>query len=224
MENVHREAAKRKADRKLAEKIILKYLATYIADHITDMKTEQFLAEAKSLHFFEGGAMVRTREIVVVADWAYQLSLISSSPIPDIPAFLQQPCFGSKNATHRVPDAPMPILLETPDIRKRSHMLWVHLCVLIQFWTDEAGYSEGNIFYGGRKRETSALIQYVMMQVNSRTRNKIIITWRGVVMGTPWLDVRANFSQVQNAALLQQPVLSELTELEKKWRPGGRSI
>ena len=32
-------------------------------------------------------------------------------------------------------------------------MLWAHLCCLLQFWTDEAGYLEGNFFYGGLSRE-----------------------------------------------------------------------
>ena len=112
------------------------------------MKSECFADEARSLHFFKGGALSRTKEIVALADWGYQYGLILPSPIPDIPVFLQQSCFGSKNVVHDVPAAPLRILLETADVRKRSRMLWSHLCILLQFWMDEAAYTEGNTFYG----------------------------------------------------------------------------
>ena len=108
--------------------------------------------------------MTRTKEVIALADWGYQYCLISHSPLPDIPVFLQQSCFGSKNAAHDVPEVPLRIMLETADIRKRSRMLWAHLCCLLQFWTDEAGYLEGNSFYGGLVREQSYLVQYVMMR------------------------------------------------------------
>ena len=58
------------------------------------MKAECFTDEARSLHFFEGGALTRTKEIVALADWGYQYLLIRPAPIPDIPVFLQQSCFG----------------------------------------------------------------------------------------------------------------------------------
>ena len=116
--------------------------------------------------------MSRTKELMALADWGYQYSLISHSPLPDIPVFLQQSCFGSKNAAHDVLAAPLRILLETADVQKKSWMLWAHLCVLLQFWTDKAAYLEGNIFYGGMCREASSLVQYVMMRLNNRTAER----------------------------------------------------
>ena len=198
------------------QEIILKYPGTFISTPIVDMLSERFKDEARSLRFFEGGAMSRTKELVALADWGYQYSLISHSPLPDIPVFLHKSCFGSKNAVHDVPAAPLRILLETADIRKRSRMLWAHLCVLLQFWMDEAAYLEGNVFYGGMCREASSLVQYVMMQLNNRTRRETVVTWRDVVRGTPWLDVRMEFSPEQEAAFRLQPVPSEPNELEKE--------
>ena len=64
-------------------------------------------------------------------------------------------------------------------------MLWAHLCILLQFWTDEAGYSERNVFYGGLCREASSMVQYVMMRLNNRTCGETMVTWRDVVRGTP---------------------------------------
>ena len=127
------------------------------------MRADRFVTEARSLRFYKGVAMTRTKEIIALVDWGYQFCLISHSPCPDIPGFLQQSCFGSSNAAHDVPEPPLRIMLETADVRKRSRMLWVHLCCLLQFWTDEAGYLEGNAFYGGLVREQSYLVQYVMM-------------------------------------------------------------
>ena len=132
--------------KKLEEEIILKYPGTYISNWIVEMLSEHFTEEARSLRFFEGGALSRTKEIVALADWGYQYRLILPSPIPDIPVFLQQSCFGSKNAAHDVPAAPLRLLLETTDVHKKSRMLWSHLCILLQFWMDEAGYTEGNVF------------------------------------------------------------------------------
>ena len=206
----------KEARKKLEEEIILKYLGTYISTWIIEMLSKRFTTEARSLRFFEGGAMIWTKELVALADWGYQYGLISHSPLPDIPGFLQQSCFGSKNAAHDVPLAPLRILLETADIRKRSWMLWAHLCILLQFWMDEASYLEGNVFYGGLCREASSMVQYIMMRLNNRTRGEAMVTWRDVVRGTPWLDVQMEFSEEQQAAFCLQPALSEPNELEKE--------
>ena len=216
-ESSHREKEKAEEARKrLEEKIILKYPGTYISDRIVEMKSERFTDEVRSLRFFEGGALSRTKEIIALADWGYQYGLILPSPIPDIPVFLQQSCFGSKNAFHDVPAAPLRILLETADVCKRSRMLWSHLCVLLQFWTDEAAYTEGNVFYGGLCWEASSLVQYVMMRLNNRTRGETLVTWRDVVRGTPWLDIRTEFSVEQQAAFHLQPAPDRPNELEKE--------
>ena len=180
------------------------------------MITEWFMSEARSLRFYGGLAMTRTKEIVALADWGYQYCLISHSPLPDILVFLQQSCYGSKNATHDVPEAPLKIMLETTDIWKKSRMLWTHLCCLLQFWTDEASYLEGNSFYGGLVREQSFLVQYAMMRMNNRTRGETVITWRDIVKGTPWLRVRKEFSAAQEAAFRLQPPPAVPNELEKE--------
>ena len=206
----------KEAQKKLEEEIILKYPGTFISTRIVDMLSERFTAEARSLRFFKGGAVSRTKELVALADWGYQYGLISHAPIPDILVFLQQSCFGSKNAAHNVPVVPLRILLETADVHKKSQMLWAHLCVLLQFWTDEAGYSEGNVFYSGMCREANSMVQYDMMRLNNRTHIETMVTWRDVVRGTPWLDVRMEFSVEQQVAFHLQPAPSEPNELEKE--------
>ena len=214
------EAVKRakaqEAKKKRDEDVILKYPGTYISTRIGEMLTDRFVTEARSLRFYKGVAMTRTKEIIALADWGYQYCLISHSPLPDIPVFLQQSCFGSQNAAHDVPEAPLRIMLETADIRKRSRMLWIHLCCLLQFWTDEAGYLEGNSFYGGLVREQSYLVQYVMLRMNNRTRGETVVTWRDVVRGTPWLDERKKFSAAQEAAFRLQPAPAQPNELERE--------
>ena len=62
----------------------------------------------------------------------------------------------------------------------------------------------------------SSLVQYVMMQLNNRSRGEMVVTWRDVVMGTPWLDVRAEFSEEQQATFCLQPAPSNPSELEKE--------
>ena len=95
-------------------------------------------------------------------------------------------------------------------------MLWAHLCCLLQFWTDEARYLEGDYFYGGPRREESSLVHYVMMRVNSCTRGETVVTWRDVVRGTPWLTVWAEFSAGQEAAFCLQPAPADPNELEQE--------
>ena len=99
-EAARKEAVCMKAEKELEEKLIMKYPSLYINDRIAQMKAEHYMEEAKSLWFFEGGGMAHTREVVAIANWGYQFSMILSSPIPDIPGFLQQSCFGSKNAIY----------------------------------------------------------------------------------------------------------------------------
>ena len=204
------------AKKKRDEDIILNYPGTFISARIGEMLAERFMAEAQSLRFYGALAMTRTKEIIALADWGYQYSLVRASPLPDIPVFLQQSCCGSRNAAHEVPAAPIRIMLETADIRKRSRMLWTHLCCLLQFWTDEAAYSEGNAFYGGYAREESCLVHYVMMRMNSRGRGEKVITWRDIVIGTPWLQERKDFSAAQEAAFRLQPPPAGPNELEKE--------
>ena len=107
------------------------------------------------------------------------------------------------------------MVLETADVRRRCRLTWAHFCALLQFWTKKAGYSEGSTLYGGKRRETSYLAQYVMMRANSQTLNETIVTWRDVVKGTPWLDVWADFSLEPELALLQQSSADETSELER---------
>ena len=117
---------------------------------------------------------------------------------------------------HDVPAAPLRIMLETADIHKRSRMLWAHLCCLLQFWTDEAIYQDGNCLYGGLVREPSCMVQYVMMRMNSRTSGETMVTWRDVVRGTPWLMEREEFSPAQEAAFRLQPNPAGPNELERE--------
>ena len=214
------EAAKKaraqEAKKQQEDNIIKNFPATYISARISEMRADRFVTEARSLRFYKGVAMTRTKEIIALADWGYQFGLISHSPCPDIPGFLQQSCFGSRNAVHDVPQPPLRIMLETADVRKKCRMLWVHLCCLLQFWTDEAGYLEGNAFYGGLVREQSYLVQYVMMRMNNQTRGETVVTWRDVVRGTPWLKKREEFSATQEAALRLQPAPDRPNELEKE--------
>ena len=211
-----KKAKAQEAKKKREEEVILKYPGTYISTQIGEMLTERFMSEARSLRFYGGLAMTHTKEVIALADWGYQYCLISHSPLPDIPVFLQQSCFGSKNAAHDVLEAPLRIMLETADIRKRSRMLWTHLCCLLQFWTDEAGYLEGNSFYGGLVREQSYLVQYVMMRINNRMRGETVVTWRDIVKGTPWLKERKEFSVAQEAAFRLQPSPAEPNELKRE--------
>ena len=95
-------------------------------------------------------------------------------------------------------------------------MIWSHPCVLLQFWTEEAAYTEGNVFYGGLCREAGSLVQYVMMRLNNQTHGETMVTWRDVVRGTPWLDIWTEFSVEQQAALCLQPALDRPNELEKE--------
>ena len=81
---------------------------------------------------------------------------------------------------------------------------------------DEASYTEGNVFYGGLCREASSLVQYVMMRLNSWTRGEAMVTWRDVVRGTPWLDIRTKFSVEQQAAFRLQLAPSRPNELKKE--------
>ena len=216
-EKVDDEATKKvkalEAKKKREEEIILRHPNTYISTRIGGMLTERFMEEARSLRFYGAVAMTRTKEIVALADWGYQYCLISHSPLPDIPAFLQQSCFGSRNAAHDVLAAPLRIMLETTDIRKRSRMLWAHLCCLLQFWTDEAVYRDGDCLYGGLVREPSCMVQYVMMRMNSRTSGETMVTWRDVVRGTPWLKEWGEFSPAQEAAFCLQSNPTGLNEL-----------
>ena len=79
-----RKAKAQEAQKKLEEEIILKYPGTYISTRIGKMLTERFMSEARSLRFYEAGAMTHTKELVALADWGYQYCLISHSPLPDI--------------------------------------------------------------------------------------------------------------------------------------------
>ena len=181
------------------------------------MLTERFMAEARSLRFYEAVAMTRTKEIVALADWGYQYCLISHFPLPDIPVFLQQSCFSLKNAEHDVPDAPPPDNARNSGYPKETAACSGHTCA--------AFYSSGpmkpytwreTIPTEARYESRACMVQYMMMRMNSRTTGETAVTWRDVVKGTPWLKERKEFSAAQEAAPAEPNELER--EMEAWWQ------
>ena len=86
--------------------------------------------------------------------------------------------------------------LQTTDIHTWSQAWWQYLCVLLQYWEDEAATLEGDLF-GGNIQKPSALVEYIMFRVNPGLDARFQIEWASIVGQTPWLAAQQHMSQEQ---------------------------
>ena len=123
------------------------------------------------------------------------------------------------------------------DVQTQSQVSWLYLCTLLQYWEDEVAILEGNLF-GGHTQRPSAMVLYIMAQVNPGLEEGFHVKWASIV-GTPLglpsssMPVRKNCSGSianqhwtchQNWSWLLKRCGHRLTEEAARTDPGKQSM
>ena len=118
------------------------------------------------MRFFGAGAESAAIEVLTLIDWATEFLELSRSPILEIPAFLRRPFVMGKKVQFPIPEDPGDAIHKEKCVHTKAQKAWVYLCMLLQFWTDEAMTESSEIMYGGRHQPTNPMIARIRAMLN----------------------------------------------------------
>ena len=161
--------------------------------------------EVQSLRFFGAGAESAAIEVIALIDWAEEFLTLSHSPIPEIPAFLRRPFVMGKNVKYPVPEDPGDAILKEKCVLTKAQRSWVYLCVLLQFWTDEAMTESSEVMYRGRRRPANPMIMQIRAMVNPSFGEHFQITWASIAVSTSWTYAHLYYGAEQRECFRSEP-------------------
>ena len=94
-----------------------------------------------------------------------------------------------------------------------SGLAAIPLCVLLQYWEDEAAVAEGALFRG-HFQKPSALVEYIMFQVNPGPDTGFQVEWPSIIGNTPWFAVWQHMSDEEFRQFYGEKMPEKLSELE----------
>ena len=130
-------------------KKVVKNLMLYLEERYHQIAPAEHQLEVHSMRFFGDGAESAAIEVLTLIDWATEFLELSRSPILQIPAFLHRPFIVGKKVQFPIPEDPGDAIHKEKCVRTKAQKAWVYLCVLLQFWTDEAMTESGEIMGDG---------------------------------------------------------------------------
>ena len=130
-------------------KKVVENLMLYLEERYHQIAPADHQLEVHSMRFFGAGAESVVIEVLTLIDWATEFLALSRSPVPEIPAFLRRPFVVGKKVQFPILEDPGDVIHKEKCVRTKAQKAWVYLCMLLQFWTDEATMESGEIMYGG---------------------------------------------------------------------------
>ena len=169
------------------EKVELKEkLYDWIAAWIHQLDPKGYVEEIHSLRHFHRNRKTFALEIISIADWGHKCFDIGLHfPVPIFPHYLFNEFSGSWQGV-KVPSKPDYLLKAGGDVWAKCSEAWVWMAVILQFLTDEASITDGELF-GGRVHPVSALTEYIMNTVNPALPPGYKVMWDHVITCTPWM-------------------------------------
>ena len=138
----------------------------YLEERYHQIDLAEHQLEVHSMRFFGAGAKSAAIEVLALIDWATEFLELSCSPVPEIPAFLRRPFVVGKRVQFPIPEDPGDAIYKEKCVCTKAQKAWVYLCVLLQFWTDEAMTESGEVMYGGRCQPTNPMITWIRAVLN----------------------------------------------------------
>ena len=163
----------------------------YLEEHYHQINPAEHQLEVHSMRFFGAGAKSATFEVLAIIDWATEFLELSRSPILEIPAFLWRPFVVSKKVQFPIPEDPGDAIHKKKCVCTKAQKAWVYLCMLLQFWTDEATTESGEIMYGGWRRPANPMIARIRACSTLVSGN--ISRLRGLATSTSWTQAHLYF-------------------------------
>ena len=186
-------------------KKVVKNLMLYLEERYHQINPAEHQLEVHSMRFFGAGAESAAIEVLAIIDWATEFLELSRSPIPEIPAFLQRPFMVGKKVPFPIPEDPGDAIHKEKCVHTKSQKAWVYLCVLLQFWTDEAMTESGEIMYGGWHRSANPMIVQIRAVLNPSFREHFQITWASIAASTSWTQAHLYFGPPERECFRLEP-------------------
>ena len=186
-------------------KKVVKNLMLYLEEHYHQIDPAEHQLEVHSMRFFGAGAESTAIEMLALIDWATEFLELSCSPVPEILAFLCRPFVMGKKVQFLILEDPRDAIHKEKCVRTKAQKAWVYLCVLLQFWTDEAMTESGEIMYGGRHRPTNPMIAQIRAMLNPSFGEHFQITWASIAASTSWTQARLNFGPPEREHFRSEP-------------------
>ena len=165
----------------------------YLEEHYHQIDPSEHQPEVHSLRFFGAGAESTAVKVLALIDWAAEFLELSRSPIPQIPSFLRRPFVIGKKVKFPIPEDPGDAIHNEKCVHTKVQKAWVYLCVLLQFWTDEATMESGKVMYGGWHQPANPLIVRIRAVLNPSFGEHFQITWASIATSTSWTQARLYF-------------------------------
>ena len=177
----------------------------YLEERYHQIDPAEHRLEVHSMRFFGAGAESAAIEVLTLIDWATKFLELSRSPILEIPAFLRRPFVVGKKVQFPIPEDPGDAIHKEKCVRTKAQKAWVYLCMLLQFWTDEAMTESGEIMYGGWHRPANPMIAQIRAVLNPSFREHFQITWASIAASTSWTQARLYFGPLERERFRLEP-------------------
>ena len=177
----------------------------YLEEHYHQIDPGEHQLEVHSMRFFGAGAKSTAIEVLALIDWATKFLELNRSPVPEIPAFLQRPFVGGKKVQFPIPEDPGDAIHKEKCVRTKAQKAWVYLCVLLQFWTDEATMESGKIMYGGQHQHTNPMIARIRAVLNPSFGEHFQIMWASIAASTSWTQAHLYFGPPERECFQSEP-------------------
>ena len=177
----------------------------YLEERYHQIDPAQHQLEVHSLRFFGAGAESAAIEVLALIDWATEFLELSHSPMPEILAFLQRPFVVGKKVQFPIPEDPRDVIHKEKCVRTKAQKAWVYLCMLLQFWTDEAMTESSEIMYGGRHWPANPMIAQIRAVLNPSFGEHFQITWASIATSTSWTQACLYFGPLERECFRLEP-------------------
>ena len=178
-------------------------------------QVSRFAQEVRALWFFEpeGKETDLACQVLAMADWVVEYNELSNHPLPVIPPELQIPYSGPRHGKGQFPLAPTLEESSSTDVCIWCQAQWTYLCAMLQYFEDDMVAQEGAL-YGGKTRQPSALVLYIMEHVNPGLPEGFRVECLSIVGSTPWLISWNHMSQEELDRFYSEPPPTVPSDLE----------
>ena len=157
------------------------------------------------MRFFGAGAESAAIEVLTLIDWATKFLELSHSPVPEIPAFLRRLFVVGKKVQFSIPEDPRDAIHKEKCVHTKAQKAWVYLCMLLQFWTDEATMESSEIMYGRRRWPANPMIAQIRAVLNPSFGEHFQIMWASIATSTSWTQARLYFGPLEREHFWSEP-------------------
>ena len=146
-----------------------------------------YVEEIYSFRHFNRSSKTFALEIIAITDWGHKCFDVGLQfPIPIFLYYLFNEFARSRQGCGQIPTKSDYLTKAGGDVQAKCMEGWVWMAAILQFWTDEAIITDGELFRG-RICPASALTEYVMNTINLVLPTGHQVTWDHVINCTPWM-------------------------------------